>query len=193
LLTGATSLTAVLTRWSLARQQVGGGVDGIAYSSLALLTLLARWLDEESAAGRMAVLARWVDEESAARRMAVLAHRRNVESAAGLTAVLARWRDFESALGLTAVLAHRGDVESAAELVARWRNAKSAAAWMAMLALLACWLDEESVARRMDGAACLLGQQRFGDEADGGARCRSPARGQVSDGADGSARPLARL
>jgi hypothetical protein len=47
------------------------------------------------------------------------------------------------------VLVHRGDVESAAELVARWRDDDSAAAWTAVLALLACWLDEESAARRM--------------------------------------------
>ena len=61
----ATELTRVLTRWSLAGQQVGGGVDGIAYSLLALLALLARWLDKESVAGQMAVLACWRDFELA--------------------------------------------------------------------------------------------------------------------------------
>ena len=67
----------------------------------------------------------------------------------GLIAVHARWRNFELALGLTAVLAHWGNVKLAAELVARWRNDKLAAAWTAMLALLACWLGKELVARRM--------------------------------------------
>jgi hypothetical protein len=86
----ATKLTTVLTRWSLARQQVSGGVDGIAYSLLALLALLAGWLDEELAAGRMAVLARWRDFELASGLTAVLAHRRDSELAAGLTAMLAR-------------------------------------------------------------------------------------------------------
>jgi hypothetical protein len=118
----ATELTRVLTRWSLARQQVGGGVESIAYSSLALLALLARWLDKESAAGWMAVLARWHD----------------FELALGLTAVLAHWRDSESAAGLTAML-----------LVARWRDNKSGPGWTAMLPLLARWVNKESAARRM--------------------------------------------
>ncbi len=115
----ATELTMVLIRWSLARQQVGGGVDGIAYSLLALLALLARWLDKESAAGRKAVLACWRDFELALGLTVVLAHRRDSKSAAGLTAMLLvpRWRDNKSGPGRTAVLPLR----------ARWVNKESAA------------------------------------------------------------------
>jgi len=137
-LKSATELTRVLTRWSLARQQVGDGVDGIAYSWLALLALLARWLDKESAAGRMAVvLARWRDFELVLGLTAVLAHRRDSESVAGLTAMLlvARWRDNKSGPGRTAMLT----------LLACWGNKESAAR---RTAVFARWVDEESVARR---------------------------------------------
>jgi len=133
-----TDLTTVLTGWSLARQQVGGGVDGIAYSLLALLALLARWLDKESAAGRMAVLTRWRDFELALGLTAVLAHRRDSESAAGLMAMLlvTCWRDNKPGPGRTAVL----------PLLACWVNKESAARRMAVFAR---WVDEESVARRI--------------------------------------------
>ena len=73
-----------------ARRRVGGGAVGGACSSLA---------------GATTSRARWVNEESAARRMAALAHRHDVQSASGLTAVLAHRCDFESASGLMAVLA----------------------------------------------------------------------------------------
>ena len=84
----AAELTALLTRpRSLAGHKLAAG-------RTAVLALLARWFNEESAARWMAVLARWVDNKSAA----------------GLTVVLGCWRDFESASGLTAVLAHRRDI-----------------------------------------------------------------------------------
>ena len=86
----ATELTTVLTRWLLAQQQVGGGVDNIAYLLLAQLALLTHWLDQELAAGRMAVLAHWNDFELASGLTVVLAHRLDSKSAAGLTAMLAR-------------------------------------------------------------------------------------------------------
>jgi len=136
---------------SLGRRRVSGGADGSALtgatSSRRRCLLIARWRDDELAAGQMAVFAllarwldeegpngdgarrrigsgavggaclslagvttsraRWVNEESAARRMAALAHGHNVQSASGLTAELARRRDFESASGLMAVLARR--------------------------------------------------------------------------------------
>ena len=91
----ATELTRVLTRWLLARQQVGAAwtalltrrllcllslIAGLTKSRrrggwqcspgrTVMLPLLARWVNKESAARRMAVFARWVVEESVARRI----------------------------------------------------------------------------------------------------------------------------
>ena len=114
-----------------------------------MLALLARWLDKESAAKWMAVLARWVDNESGA----------------GLTLVLGYWRDFESASELTAVLANRRDVKLAAELTtgllaACWCDDEPAVGRMAVLALLARWLDKESAARQMMGSLSELTTSR---------------------------------
>ena len=100
LVAGRMAVFALLARWldeegpngDGAQRRVGGGAVGGACSLLA---------------GATTSRARWVNEESAARRMAALAHRHDVQSASGLTAVLARRRDFESASGLTAVLARR--------------------------------------------------------------------------------------
>ncbi len=80
-----------------------------------MLTLLAHYVNEDSAARRMGVLAPWVDNESAEWRMAVLAHWHNVELAVGLM-VAPRWQDFKSGSGLPEVLAHRRDNQLAAEL-----------------------------------------------------------------------------
>ena len=60
-----------------------------------------------------------------------------------------------------AVPDHRRDAESAAELtagllVARWRDNELAAGQTAVLALLTCWLDEESATRRMAVLACWV-------------------------------------
>ena len=46
------------------------------------MAVLARWVDDKSAAGLTVVLACWRDFESASGLTAVPAHRRNVESAA---------------------------------------------------------------------------------------------------------------
>jgi len=82
-------------------------------------TVLARWPDDESAAGRTTVLARWRDDESAAGRTTVLARWRDDESAAGLTMVLARWHDDKSAAWQTMVLTRWRDDELAAGRKAR--------------------------------------------------------------------------
>ena len=61
---------------------VGGGVGPLKTMTVtATGMVLARWRDDESAAGRMMVVTRWRDDKSSA----------------GRTMVLARWRDNESA------------------------------------------------------------------------------------------------
>jgi hypothetical protein len=106
---------------------VGGGVGPLKTMTVtATGSVLARWRDDESAAGRTMVLARWRDNEAAV--TTVLARWRDDESAA--TTVLARWRDDESAAGRTTVLARWRDDESAAGrtmVLARWRDDESAA------------------------------------------------------------------
>ena len=88
------------------------------------------------------MLARWVDDESAAELTMVLACWRDFESASGLTAVLANRRHVESAVELTTGL-----------LAAWWCNDESAAGRTAVLALLARWLDKS---RRRGGWRCLI-------------------------------------
>ncbi len=89
------------------------------------MAVLARWVDDESAAGLTLVLPCCCDFKSASGMTAVLANRRNIELAAELmTGLLAAcWCDNELAVGRTAVLA-----------------------------LLARRLDKESAARRMVGS-----------------------------------------
>ena len=95
------------------------------------------------------MLARWVDNESAAGLTVVLGCWRDFESASGLTAVLAHRRDVELAAELTTGL-----------LAACWCNDESAAGRTAVLALLARWLDKESAARRMVGSLAELTTSR---------------------------------
>jgi hypothetical protein len=131
---GGSSLAAALAARRCRQRGDGGGSSMAAAAArrrwqLAVIALLARWLNEESAVRRMVVLARWVDEESAARRMAVPSPaRRRVGGGAcsSLAGATMSWRQGEWRFSLCWLagstmrgpMAMERDVELAAELSA---------------------------------------------------------------------------
>ena len=116
--------------------------EALAAGQMAVIALLTRWLNKESAVRRMAVLACWVNKESVARRMAVPspAQRRVGGSACSLlasTTTSRQWGGWRCLLCLLASSTMRGPM-------AMERNVELAVEFLAVL------------------ARCLLAQQQVG-------------------------------